>query len=109
MLFIGGISGGQATAPATNHASNPSGSAKFVDDDDDDETGSRCDHCGRRKRRGISCATLIFLLAIDALTIALLLILFYNLKNISGNPLPPPQKRIGSLFLTTFINIKHVY
>ena len=58
-------------------------SAKIESDDES------CSHCGGngngKKRRGISCATLLFLLAIDAFTIALLLILFYNLKHWSGN------------------------
>ena len=91
MVFIHGFSGQTSGAPSNVVQSMPStNGAKNVDvdDDDDDESGG-CSHCGRRgkRRKGISCATLLFLLAIDAFTIALLLILFYNLKFIAGKSL----------------------
>lgn len=92
MLFIHGFSGRSGEQQlSTNHvqsmtSSNPDRSAKLNTDYDDDNE-SCCNHCGnekKRKRRGISCGTLLFLLAIDAFTIALLLILFYNIKSYSG-------------------------
>ena len=79
MLLIHG-SGHQQNMSANNPENRMSGKIET-----DDES---CSHCGGRngkKRRGISCATLLFLLAIDAFTIALLLILFYNLKHWSGS------------------------
>jgi len=84
MVFIHGISGQPSTQNNIVQSMSSNTDVKNVDDDDDD---SRCcSRCGRggKRRRGISCATLLFLLAIDAFTIALLLILFYNLKYIAG-------------------------
>ena len=87
MVFIHGFSG-QAPASTSNVVQSMPSSANDVKsvDDDYDDSGS-CRHCGRhgKRRKGISCATLLFLLAIDAFTIALLLILFYNLKYIAGD------------------------
>jgi hypothetical protein len=92
MLFIHGFSG---HPPSTNNVQSMTTNNSGTDvknnngDDDDDFDGSNCcGHCGRggkKKKRGMSCTTLLFLLAIDAFTIALLLILFYSIKNLSGN------------------------
>ena len=94
MLFIHGFSGRSGEQQlSTNHvqsmtSSNPDHRSTKINADYDDDNESCCSHCGndrkKRKRRGISCGTLLFLLAIDAFTIALLLILFYNIKSYSG-------------------------
>ena len=93
MLFIHGFSG---QPPSTNNvqsmnSTNIDNDVKHDEDDDDDFDGSTCcGHCGRgekkkKRKRGICCPTILFLLAVDAFTIALLLILFYNIKHLSGN------------------------
>lgn len=90
MLFIHGGFSGQPTTSQSNVARSTSSNndVKNVDNEDYDDD-RRCSHCGRdaKKRHGMSCATLLFLLAVDAFTIALLLILFYNLKYITGDAL----------------------
>ena len=104
MVMITGIGGGRENnvhsimgrgdRDGNNSSRAPSSGLHEKDDMYDDE----CSECGgtgstaglknagmkRRRRKLMSCATLCFLLAIDALTIGFLFLLFAHMRRIPG-------------------------